>query len=369
MKKRICHISTLHPRYDVRIFHKQCKSLTKNYDVHFIVADGQGDEVKDGINIHDVGLRQKSRLKRARIDSKKAYNCALEVNAELYHFHDPELIPIGLKLKKKAKKVVYDAHEDLPRQIKHKPYLNSYLKTILSVIAEWKENNAAKKFDYISVATEFIRKRFEKINPNSIDINNFPIWGELEKPVQWQDKQQAICYVGSITAIRGIREIIEALGQTSDIELLLGGSFNQESLEQEMKAHSAWKKVQFFGFIHRDKVKEVMNNSIAGMVTLHPTVNYKDALPVKLFEYMMAGIPVISSNILLWQKIVDDSKCGICVDPMNPKEIAEAIEYIKLHPAEAEQMGKNGQQAVKEKYNWKTEEAKLLKVYQKLLPN
>ena len=104
MKKTICHITTVHPRCDVRILYKECKSLTEKYDVNLIVADGLGDEVKDGIKIYDIGLRQLSRIKRMRIDSRKAFEKAMNLNSEIYHFHDPELISIGLKLKKKGNK-------------------------------------------------------------------------------------------------------------------------------------------------------------------------------------------------------------------------------------------------------------------------
>jgi len=106
---------------------------------------------------------------------------------------------------------------------------------------------------------------------------------------------------------------------------------------------------------------------MAGLVTLHPIVNYIDALPVKMFEYMVAGIPVIASNFSLWREIIEGNKCGLCVDPLNPSEIAKAIDYIMTHPAEAQQMGKNGLRAVQEQYNWDIEEKKLLALYEQLL--
>jgi glycosyltransferase involved in cell wall biosynthesis len=87
------------------------------------------------------------------------------------------------------------------------------------------------------------------------------------------------------------------------------------------------------------------------------------SLPVKMFEYMAAGIPVIASNFPLWQEIFSTSECGICVNPLDPKAIGEAIQYLMDHPDEAEQMGRNGRKAVEEKYNWVIEEKKLLDLY------
>ena len=140
-----------------------------------------------------------------------------------------------------------------------------------------------------------------------------------------------------------------------------------ENVEEEVKAYDGWQKVNELGFLNRDEVSKVYSQSKAGLVTLRPIVNYLDALPVKMFEYMAAGLPVISSDIKLWKEIIDDAECGICVNPLEPKEIAEAIDYIVTHPEEAEQMGKNGKKAVLEKYNWDVEKKKLFEIYNNLL--
>ena len=128
---KICHITTVHPRYDVRIFEKECSSLSKaGFEVHLIVADGKGYEEKNGIRIHDIG-KPSGRLNRMLKFSKLALKKALEIDAELYHFHDPELISTGIALHKKGKKVIYDIHEDLPKQILSKKYLPSLVSKIL----------------------------------------------------------------------------------------------------------------------------------------------------------------------------------------------------------------------------------------------
>ena len=124
--------------------------------------------------------------------------------------------------------------------------------------------------------------------------------------------------------------------------------------------------MDYRGWLDRQGVKTVLNESFAGLVTLHPIVNYLDALPVKMFEYMAAGLPVIASNFALWKQIIEGNQCGLCVDPLNPKAIAEAIDYLVTHPEEAEKMGLNGQRAVQELYNWGNEERKLIQLYESL---
>ena len=151
--QKVCHITTVHSRYDTRIFLKECSSLTKLYKVFLIVADGLGDEVKNNVHIYDIVWSQSSRLKRARIDSRKAFKKAFKLNCDLYHFHDPELIKIGVKLKNLNYNVIYDVHEDLPKQIYGKHYLKNWMKPAVSNFIKYQEDNAAKKFDYVITAT------------------------------------------------------------------------------------------------------------------------------------------------------------------------------------------------------------------------
>ncbi len=364
---KFAHLSSAHSRFDTRIFFKECTSLANHgYNVSLIVADGYGHEVRSNVAVHDVGV-SKGRLDRIRNVPDRVLAKAVDLDADIYHLHDPELIPIGIKLKKLGKVVIFDAHEDLPKQILGKPYLNRSIRFVLSKILVRYERWACRKFDAVISATPHILDKFSKINPNSIDVNNFPLLGELSNTREWSKKQNEVAYVGGIAKIRGVEEIVEALNYTQGVHLNLAGDFSDNSLEVKVKNHSAWSKVNELGYLNRQQVKEVLASSKAGLVTLHPVINYLDALPVKMFEYMAAGIPVIASNFPLWKEIINGAQCGLCVDPLDPKAIAEAIQYLVDHPDEAEKMGKNGRLAVEEKYNWEIEEQKLLQVYGDLL--
>jgi len=364
---KIVHLSSAHPRFDTRIFVKQCSSLTKKYETYLIVADGKGNETVQDVNIVDVGfyLGRKNRILNA---TKAVYKKAIELNADLYHLHDPELIPIGLKLKKLGKKVIFDAHEDLPNQIQSKHYLKPITKKILSFLVKKYEQYACSKLDGIVAATPFIRDKFLNINTNTIDINNYPIVTEFKENNYTLISTKKVCYIGGLADVRGINEIINAIDLVkTDTKLVLAGSFDDPNLELRIKQLSGWAKTDFLGYLDRSEISNVLSTSIAGLVVLHPTQSYLDALPVKMFEYMCAGIPVIASDFPLWRSIINDAQCGKCIDPLNPLEIAKAIDFFHDNPNLVKIMGENGKNAVIEKYNWFIEESKLFTFYENMI--
>ena len=363
---KICHLTSAHPRYDTRIFHKECKSLNNNgYNVYLIVADNLGNEIKDGINIFDVGRDKLGRIIRFTKTTFKIFKKAIQIDAEIYHFHDPELIFFAYMLKLKGKKVIYDVHEDLPRQLLSKPYLGTITSRFFSFIIEIIENYFASKFTAVITATSFIRDRFLKINFKSIDVNNFPLLHEFEDFSSLK-KQNEVCYVGSLSEVRGIYELVESFNYLDSVKLNLGGSFNNSNFEQKTKSLKSWSKVNALGFLDRDEIKHVYSKSKIGIVTLHPIVNYVDALPVKLFEYMASGLPVVASNIPLWKKIIEENKCGFCVNPLNPEEIANTIDRMIKNPSQLKELAANGRKAILLKYNWSFEESKLINLYANL---
>ncbi len=362
---KICHLTSAHPDGDVRIFHKECVSLAKaGFDVSLIIPNTKS-RIEKGVNIISFESNYTSRKERMTKTVKEVLTHALQVNADIYHIHDPELLKIVKNLKRKGKKVVYDVHEDLPRQILSKHWIPKPIRKTISVFTEVYENKIAKKCNGIVTATPFIKDRFIRINANTIDINNYPLASELQIIQPIDTEKNNICYIGGISLIRGVKQMIESVNNLH-LNLLLAGEFESETVHSEVSKLEGWKNVKELGFISREEAIEIKKKSLAGLVVFLPEPNHINAQPNKMFEYMAAGIPVIASNFPLWKSIIETNNCGICVNPLNPTQIRDAINYLLNHPKEAKEMGLNGQKLVKKKYNWEVEEDKLLSFYNQL---
>ena len=361
---RIAHLTSAHPRHDTRIFIKQCRTLAAHgYNVMLVVADGKGPELRDGVRIVDAG-RSGGRLNRIFSTTRRVLAQALALDADIYHLHDPELIPAGLKLKRLGKTVIFDSHEDVSRQLLGKPYLGLLSRHALSLGYSLYERYACAQFDGIIAATPFIRDAFLKINPNTIDVNNFPLLGELDSAAPWTSKHPEVCYVGGIGAIRGIRELVAAGAKLqSAARINLAGPFSEPAIEAEMKAAPGWSRVNPLGVLDRSCVRALMARSVAGIVNFHPLPNHLDALPTKMFEYMSSGIAVIASDFPLWRDIIEGNQCGLCVDPHDAGALAAAIDRLVRCPDLARRMGENGRKAVLEHYNWPVQARKLTDFY------
>lgn len=368
MPSRIAHLTTVHTRYDIRIFRKECLSLARHWDTHLIVADGKGNETVSGVTLHDVG-KPASRLERMALAPWRVYRLARSLAASVYHFHDPELIPVGLLLRWRGAHVIYDAHEDLPRQILSKYWLPRWSRRIAAFLFERLENFAARRFSAVVAATPHIAERFRRVGARAENINNFPLPGELAAPdsappIACRD-ERTLCYIGGISAIRGVREIIMAL-PSARATLLLAGPFENADLEAELRAMPQWQHVKYYGVVDREGVRDIMARSRLGTVLFQPAANHLNALPNKMFEYMSAGIPVLASDFPLWRDIIESAGAGMCVNPLDIEAISDALNRLLDDPPGLESMGAAGRQAVEGTYNWGKEEQSLYRLYQNL---
>ncbi|MGB7446908.1 MAG: glycosyltransferase family 4 protein, partial [Dethiobacteria bacterium] len=361
---------TVHTPLDIRIFQKEAKALVQEgYDVS-LIAQHERDEIVGGVKIIAIP-KSKNRFTRFFGLTWKAFYNAFRQKADVYHFHDPELIPCGVLLKILNKgRVVYDVHEDLPKQIFNKYWIPGGLRKLVAWCSQLAEAIGAFFFDRIVAATPKIAERFP--TGKTVVVQNYPRLDELvmENTIPYKQRPPYVVYVGGISRARGIEEMVEAVGLLPEklkVRLVLAGSFSPAALEKELKQRPEWRQVDFWGWQSREGIKKILSEARIGLVILHPTPNYLDSYPTKMFEYMSTGIPVVASDFPLWRKIVEKTGCGLLVDPLKPEEIAQAIQWLLENPDEAQAMGERGREAVHSQYNWSIEEKKLLQMYKELL--
>lgn len=367
MSTRICHITSLHPANDIRIFHKECVSLAKRYEV-YLIAPNIDDDVLRGV--HRIGVPlPKGRLKR-QFCLKRVLQKALEVDAAVYHLHDPELLPMGLKLRKRGKKVVFDSHEDVPMQILTKEYLPRWSRKPLSRIYAHHEKRLMRRYDALVTVTPSILERLSRINRHSVMVTNYPEYVEQPPHARHTDDTRYVCFAGGVDERYMHEYVIQSLQYTCARYLLAGPCFIP-SYFKKLQALPMWERVDYQGVLPPEQVMDLYARADVGVVLLDysPNVGYrKGTLGVlKMFEYMMAGIPVVATDLELWKEIIEGYDCGICVDPHDVQAIAKAVNDIIDNPERARQMGENGRRAVRERYNWATQEQVLLDLYESLL--
>ena len=367
MSARVCHITSAHSRYDVRIFRKQCVSLANSgYETYLLVNDEHDDEIKDNVRIISTKLQAENRIKRFWIANRKLRQKALDLGADIYHLHDPDLLPLGNKLKACGKKVVFDSHEDIPRQIRDKIWINFFLRKIIALLYEKYEASSLGRYDAVVSVTPHIVERLRLLNSNTYLITNYPVIS-LDGSIQKRNHNRIICFAGGISPQWNHDKIIEAISDIDSVKYILAGKLSKQ-YEKKLIALPGWNKVDYRGVVDFTHVKKIYEASSVGMA-----LNYCTQLGgsgtlgnTKLFEYMEAGLPVVCTNYSLWEEIVKTYACGFVVDPHDVNAIRNAIETLLDNPQVALDMGSSGRDAVKEKYNWKTQEKKFLDLYSDL---
>lgn len=369
--REVTHLTTVHPPFDVRIFHKECKSIARaGYDVTLIACHDR-DEMREGVRIRALP-KAHGRLSRMICGAWAIYREAIRQDADLYHFHDPELIPVGLVLRLRGKKVVYDVHEDVSADVAVKHYIPQPFRRPAAWLVSLIETAAAKLFSAVVPATPWIARRFGFRTDNVVVVSNYPVVDgpQLKTRRPWPQRSAAVAYVGFLARDRCISEMVRAMALLPEnlrVTLRLAGTFSPEDFQGELARINGWDRADCLGTLSPTQVAGLLEDVRAGLLIYRPDPNNVQAAPNKLFEYMYAGIPVIASDFPSFREIIEGVKCGLLVNPLDPQAIARAIEYVFNYPEAAEQMGLRGREAVKNRYNWPSQERKLLNLYRKLL--
>lgn len=365
-------LTTVHVPFDGRIFHKEAKSLARaGYDVVLIARHDKAETV-DGVRIVPLS-EPRNRFQRMTSVTWRLYRLAVKEDADVYHFHDPELMIVGLLLKARGKKVIWDVHEHYPNSIMDKSWISKRLRRCVSKSFDLFERAVVRFFDLVIYTTPLVGARYEKLKVACARIENYPIV-ELSGTFE-RNPQKQIIYLGVMARIRGLIEVVEAFAQVAakhpDWQLVLVGASRPASFEDELRALARDRriedKIRFIPWVPYEEKEKLTSAASIGIITYLPYSNNTSCLPNKLFDYMLVGVPVVASNFPLYREVVEPGGCGLIVDPSRPEEIAQAMTYLIEHPDEARAMGERGLRAVRECYNWESQSSRLCRMYEILL--
>lgn len=367
----VCHVISGYFRNDARVFLRQCKSLHRHgFDVSILTNDGEPDEVLDGIPVFDCDKRW-PRWKTLLFATRQFLDKALQIDADIYQLHSPELIPLGLALRKAGKKIVYDAHEDMPRHILEKEWLPGFSRTPISAVFQRYLLRALRRYDDIVSPHSHVVANFQALLGKGVLVANFPLvaddWNFSRE--EYLNRRNILCYSGTVYAYSNQEEIVEAIGGFADLEYRIAGYIDEEH-GKRLRAMPNGNKVAFLGRLSRPDLHQFYRDALIGIVIYDYKLNLGDRLGSygtnKVFEYMEAGLPFICTDYVLWKDIAERHDCAVCVAPGKPDEIVDAIRYLLEDRERAYRMGQNGRKAVLEEFNWASEEKKYVAVFRNL---
>lgn len=373
MKYRVCVLTTVHFWNDNRVYYKEVLSLKKlGYDVIYVANNCVGN-VDPGINA--INIDKDTDTIRRILSFLKTFNIVKNLDCEVVHFHDPELIPTGLLLKWFTnKKVVYDVHEDYPSQMLTKYYLPWYVRKPLHRIMKFFEWLSGKSFDHIIVADQAVYKHFP--TRKTTILFNYPSiekLSEADKNLKNIVKEYDIIFPGSMakfTAKLILNIIKKAQEQGRVLRCLLISPFKfdggKEWVERTAYDLEIKENLTLMDRIPPYEVPLYLSKTRVGLIPLPDTPKMRSNIPTKMFEYMYYKLPVITGDLPPCGYFMRKDEYGFLVKCDSVEEYTDKILYLLNNPTVLASYGEKGHELVLKKYNWEKEEYKLRNVYNKL---
>lgn len=397
---KICMIATRHSLDDARVVHKEAMSLgNAGHDVFLVLSCNDRYEYvrKDGSiiavgkapngEVIHMGLKVFGCPKRRGLWGKwKTYlelsSLAADLKADVYHAHEPDLsLAIAARTKRLLAKqgshalVVHDMHEYPPGE----PADNaSQLLKLPILLAHILWNKLSMNWvDHVFTANSIVRGYVLALSHStSVDVlynapslKLFPQPGPKSWPAG--EERLLLCHEGSLPFDRGLKEMVEAVYRLRDRVCLriVGDVFGEERawLKREIDEKKLHDVITITGWLPYEKVSEAINDCHLGLILFRECIENRMAGPPnKLFNYMNAGLPVLSVDFPEMRQIITEEECGILIYDQSVKAIVDVIETLLGDFDKLRKMGEDGQRAVRERYSWEIMERKLLLSYERL---
>ena len=374
MSVRVCHISTVHPLSDVRIVQRECRSLAcSGFEVHLVIpTDVCG--MQENVHIHPI-RRLHNRWLRIAFMPWVALRTALKTDSMIYHFHDPELLPMCFVMRwVLGKRVVYDVHEAVSRQILSKEWLPRWSRRIISTTYRMLEALLTPG-QTIVLANENCARDY---GSSAYLVRNFP---RLDEPPASAPRNvhrgtpPLLIYVGGVSRDRGAMIYLhlahQLLRRGHSFRMAIIGGYAKSygtALTAAIGAMTLQGTVTLTGRMEHAKAMELVSQATIGLCLLLPIPNYTTCLATKILEYMSLGTAVLASNFDVWRSYVEGEGAGLMADPCKLEHVVAACERMIADPDATRAMGERGYAAVRARYNWSSEFDTLKRCYDDLLP-
>lgn len=364
-------LSSIHPCFDVRIFQKEARSLSQaGYDVTLVAVGDFPEQVVEGVRV--LGLPKPARRFLRTLNWWRIVRFALGDKADLYHFHDPDLLLPSLLIKALTRRpIIYDVHENYPQDILTKEWLPAPMRGFLSTGFRLFEDTVVRLMDGVVVVNQHLAQRFQGKSRVVIVRNYSRLEPFLDSGAPRESAKPYFVYAGRISDDRGIYECLQALETLAEAPatLLCAGTIGHVANGEfrRLLDGSPHPRFEYLGLLPYGQIPPLFKGALAGLLCFQPTPNNLLGTPNKLFEYMSAGIPVIASDFPFLREVIEEAQCGLLVRANDVGQIASAMASLLRDREEVARMGQNGLRAARERYNWQVEERKLLALYQTLL--
>lgn len=367
--RRVAHLTLAHQPFDVRVFEKECRTLAAaGYDVHLAVPGAPHDR-REGVVFHRIEDAEAGNgPARWRTRLKNALSVAQALRADLYHLHDPELIPAGLALKRGGARVVYDAHEDAPIEAWSINRGRPLRRAVLPVTWWTLLRTATMTFDAFVAATPRIAATLPR--SRTIEVRNYPRLEMWDATHLSHARGKDLIFAGLVSETRGAIEMLDAVAAVDprhSARLKLFGRIANEALAARMRDHPAWPSVDHAGQRPWAEVLKAYRSSLAGFLLYEATPEQNWCMPVKLFEFLLAELPVIASDISYWRKLLEGIPSVHFVDAADPRSVVASIAWILAHPEESARRAHEGGRVARLRFDWEPEGQRLVGLYDRLL--
>lgn len=369
VRKKICQFSIVHAQTDSRVFARECKSLAKDFDVT-LIAVGEKEGLLDGVNMIPLP-RFSNPILRMLVGGPLIYQKALQQDAGVYHFHDPELIPYGILLSFTGARVFYDMHENTMGDIAYRGWIPKWMRNAIAKIYKNILSYGNLHFHTIAVVEKDEMAYNSGLRPGHFTkvLNYAPLHELIPFRIEnrWEQTEARLIYAGLLEDhYYHFSKILEAIYLLQKegiiVQLDVAGKLDQNQFESYTRL-DYWDKIKsnlvFHGYIPQQQFFELSRKARIGLCLKNQPDKLTYSHERKLFEYIGLGLPSLFCDNAIYRALNEELEIGISCSLDDPRSISEGIKGLLADKSGYERFVSNCLNQAHQKFNWESQYEKL----------